>query len=152
MKICTKCRDLKSDYEFRTDRTKKDGLYSSCRVCCRKYQNNYRKQNLEQERERCRRHYKSLRGYLMHVYHCMEMRCKNKKVHNYHRYGGRGIKIKFKSRKEFVNYVIDNLQVDPRGLQIDRIDNDGHYEPGNIRFVTALENVHNRSNSKCKRN
>ena len=45
-------------------------------------------------------------------------------------------------------YVIDELRVDPRGLQIDRIDNDGHYEKGNIRFVTCVENNNNRCNSK----
>jgi len=152
MKQCTKCGFWEYESEFRKDRTKKDGLYPSCRLCCRKYQSNYRKHHLEQEIKRCKRYYGSLRGYLANVFHCMEQRCTNTEVHNYYCYGGRGIEIKFKNRKEFIDYVVDVLQIDPRGLQIDRIDNDGHYEPGNIRFVTALENVHNRSNSKCKAN
>ncbi len=47
---------------------------------------------------------------------------------------------------EFRDYVTGVLGVDPRGLQCDRIDNEGHYERGNIRFVTAKENSHSRRN------
>lgn len=43
-----------------------------------------------------------------------------------------------------MNYVVDILKVDPRGFDIDRIDNNGHYEKGNIRFVTHKENCNNR--------
>jgi len=78
----------------------------------------------------------------------MKQRCTNKNAHNYNRYGGRGIKQKFDSSEKFIEYVLNILQIDPRGLQIDRIDNDRHYEPGNIRFVTAKENCNNRGNSK----
>jgi len=43
------------------------------------------------------------------------------------------------SADDFRDYVINELKVDPRGLQIHRIDNDGHYERGNIVFVTREE-------------
>ena len=143
-KTCSKCGKEKPTIEFHKDRTKKDGLYSSCRGCNAEYIKVYREQHLEQERNRCRKYYKSLRGYLKNVFHCMKQRCCNPKVHNYHRYGGRGIKINFKSEAEFIDYIINELQVNPRGLLIDRINNNGNYEKGNIRFVTAKQSVKNR--------
>ena len=87
---------------------------------------------------------KTLNGYLNTVYAGMRHRCNNPSVCNYHRYGGRGIENRFESLDDFRDYVINTLKVDPRGIQIDRIDNNGHYEPGNIRFVTAKVNCSNR--------
>ncbi len=81
-------------------------------------------------------------------FHAINQRCTKPNSQWYHCYGGRGIKNKFKSVKEFVGYVVNELRYDNynkvRGLQIDRIDNDGHYERGNIRFVTCKENSMNR--------
>ena len=37
IKICTKCRIEKEVCEFRTDKSKKDGYYSSCKDCCSKH-------------------------------------------------------------------------------------------------------------------
>jgi len=143
-KTCTKCGREKPITDFHKDRTKNDGLYSSCKICNVEYMKIYREQHLEQERNRCRKYYKSLRGYLKNVFHCMKQRCQNPKTHNYHRYGGRGIEINFKSEAEFIDYITNELQVDPRGLLIDRINNNGNYEKGNIRFVTAKQSVKNR--------
>ncbi len=67
-------------------------------------------------------------------------RCNNPNDVSYKYYGGRGIQCLFESCSEFTNYVINELQVDPRGLQIHRINNNGNYEPGNIKFLTA--NIH----------
>ncbi len=86
----------------------------------------------------------TISGYLRHIFHAMKQRCNNPKTHNYNRYGGRGIKNLFKSSDELIDYVVNVLKVDPHGLQIDRIDNDGNYEPGNIRFVTSKENIMNK--------
>lgn len=88
----------------------------------------------------------SIKGHLKQVFANMQKRCYNVDHHNYSRYGGRGIKILFESLDDFRNYVIDVLKVDPRGLTIDRIDNDDNYEKGNIRFVTNFENCQNRDN------
>ena len=78
----------------------------------------------------------------------MRQRCNNPDQKAYKNYGGRGIKVCFGSADEFVDCVINELQIDPRGLQIDRIDNDGNYERGNIRFVTRRENNENKRPQK----
>lgn len=91
-----------------------------------------------------KRHYKTIKGHLIGVFSNIKRRITNPIDQNkcY-----KGIKNKFKSSDEFINYVVNVLKVDPRGLQIDRIDNNGHYEKGNIRFITAKENCRNRRNN-----
>ncbi len=81
----------------------------------------------------------TINGHLRHVFHGMEQRCSDPKCKDYKNYGDRGIQNKFTSSDEFVNYVINVLQADPRGKHIHRIDNDGNYEPGNIEFLIPPE-------------
>lgn len=81
----------------------------------------------------------------------MKQRCYNKNMHRYVDYGGRGIKICDEWRNDFEafhNWAIANGW--QAGLQIDRIDNDGIYEPGNCRFVTPQANSLNRRPRKRK--
>ncbi len=98
-------------------------------------------------KRRRKEYHSTIEGYLRSVFYGIRRRCTDPNLHNYHRYGGRGIKVCFE-RDEFINYVIYGLQIDPRGLQIDRIDNDGNYEKGNIRFVSRSENCQNRGSQK----
>ncbi len=71
-------------------------------------------------------------------------RCNNQKSGSYKWYGNRGIKV-HDSWHDFSNFYKDMGDY-PDGMQIDRIDNDGHYEPGNCRWVTPKENnPHNRN-------
>ena len=69
----------------------------------------------------------------------MKQRCDNPDNSKFKHYGGRGIECRFESNQEFVDYVINELKVDPRGLEIHRINNDGHYEKGNIEFLTDID-------------
>lgn len=95
-----------------------------------------------------KRYCKTLIGNLRHRFRQIKERCNNPKTVGYKYWGGRGIKCLFKSANEFIDYVTNDLGYDTieklKKLQIDRIDNDGHYEKGNIRFVTAKENCNNR--------
>lgn len=94
-----------------------------------------------------KKYYATVRGHLNSVFKAAKRRCNNRDDRSYKNYGGRGIKVYFKTFNDFINYVVNVLQVDPRGLTIDRIDNDGDYEPGNIRFVTNLKNQQNKKRS-----
>lgn len=79
----------------------------------------------------------------------IRQRCFNPRHKDYAVYGGRGI-IVCESWQNFENFIKD-MGVKPDGLEIDRIDVDGNYEPGNCRWVTRKENVANRRMSATNR-
>jgi hypothetical protein len=72
----------------------------------------------------------------------MIQRCTNPKQPNYRYYGGRGITI-CERWLAFDNFLAD-MGERPDGLEIDRINNDGNYEPGNCRWATRSQQVRNR--------
>ncbi len=72
-------------------------------------------------------------------------RCQNPNDHAFEGYGGRGIKFRL-SLKD----LLDNIGSRPsKRFSLDRINNNGHYEVGNIRWATHKEQQNNRRNSKC---
>lgn len=75
----------------------------------------------------------------------MKQRCKNPKNSFYSSYGGRGIKVsqEFESFTEFFAHIGPR----PVGLTLDRIDNDGDYAPGNVRWATPQAQMLNRSDN-----
>lgn len=69
-------------------------------------------------------------------------RCQDPTDPAFKNYGGRGIKI-CERWKKFKNFIED-MGIKPEGHQLDRIDNDGDYEPGNCRWVLPAVNSLNR--------
>jgi hypothetical protein len=70
-------------------------------------------------------------------------RCTNQNDSAFDRYGGRGIEFRFSSANEAAHWIAANLGVPDRSMQLDRVDNNGHYEPGNLRWSTAVGNQNN---------
>lgn len=73
----------------------------------------------------------------------MNKRCYDEKYQYYHRYGGRGISVCWEwnrdnpdGPKNFIDYIEKELGPRPKGYDFDRIDNDGNYEPGNVRWLS----------------
>jgi len=154
-KICPRCKNsypATREY-FHVQRKHKDGLRSHCKQCCNHYQKQYQKNHYQQykseQRKSKKKYYGTTRGHLNAVWKSMFRRCHNPKDKDYKYYGGRGIKVKFVSFNEFFDYVVNELKVNPKGLTIDRINNDKHYERGNIRFVSqAVNNQNKRAKAK----
>lgn len=74
-------------------------------------------------------------------------RCTNPKHPCWEDYGGRGIEFRFSSVATAAEWIAANIGLHPK-LEIDRIDVNGHYEPGNLRWATDTQQVWNRRNTK----
>jgi hypothetical protein len=71
-------------------------------------------------------------------------RCENSNNANFADYGGRGIKFLYTSFEQF----FADLGPKPPGLTVERINNNGHYQPGNCRWATRLEQGSNKRNNR----
>jgi hypothetical protein len=83
------------------------------------------------------------RTKIYNIYRGMRSRCYNKNEKAYKYYGGRGITICDEWLNDFMTFYNWAIHKYKKGLQIDRINNDGNYEPKNCRFTTSLVNVNN---------
>lgn len=81
----------------------------------------------------------------------MRRRCNNPNNAWWHRYGGRGIKVCPEWDDPVFGFQAFVQDMGPRPSpqhMLDRIDNDGHYEPGNCRWATMAEQVENKVRSR----
>jgi hypothetical protein len=78
-------------------------------------------------------------------FHFAKRRCEAPSCAGYKTYGARGVKFLFPSVQAAVEWTLRNLPHSTYlGMEIDRIDNDGHYAPGNLQLSTRQKNANNR--------
>ena len=144
MKKCSTCGVEKDYSEFYKDKRKKNGLYSNCKQCHREAMVKYKDNGGYSSKEWCKENptYWSFK--------CMKTRCECKSHSNYKNYGGKGIRVcdRWKGRGGYKNFLEDMGErptISGVPYQIDRIDNDGDYSPGNCRWVTQAHNLARRT-------
>jgi hypothetical protein len=83
---------------------------------------------------------------LYEVWGAIKNRTLNPKNKQYNDYGGRGITIceEWLDIHNFYNWAMSNGYEEDKGLSIDRIDNDGNYEPSNCRWTTRVIQARNQ--------
>ena len=74
-----------------------------------------------------------------------KQRCTNPNSNAFADYGSRGIEFRFPSVRAFTEWVLNNIGARPTTEHsLDRIDNNRHYEPGNLRWATRSEQARNK--------
>lgn len=87
-----------------------------------------------------------------HAWNAMIHRCTNEKYNNYKYYGGRGIKVCKKWNNSFENFLADMGKRPSSKHSLDRINNDGNYEPSNCRWATKKQQMSNQQRTSKKTN
>lgn len=118
-------------------------LKSGNTMSCGCYKTNFHKNRLTKH---------GMAGTKTHDLWCnIKQRCNCVTDHHYKSYGGRGIKVCPEWEDDFqvfYDYVSQLPHFGEKGYSLDRINNDGNYEPGNVRWATNKQQANNRRSSK----
>jgi hypothetical protein len=122
------------------------------RECCRRWRQNNREKYVAGQKVWLQNHKEQQKLYKAEAYRrnplparyrSMVARCYDPRNSNYHRYGGRGIKV-CERWLASMQHFINDMRLPPKGMTLDRINNDGNYEPGNCRWATLSQQALNR--------
>ena len=94
-----------------------------------------------------RTHGESRNNYMYSLWGHIKQRCYSENCKDYKNYGARGISMFWGwdiSFGDFKHDILNEIGGRPEGHSLDRIDNDGNYEPNNIRWATPLMQNNNK--------
>lgn len=144
-------KDLGMKFPTKTSKTKERYWLVECPICCKNYsvQAKSIKSNRSTKCKSCsskisKTKHNKYGTRIYKIYYSMKSRCNNTKSKHYKNYGGRGIEICsewLNDFNKFHKWALENGYSD--NLTIDRINNDGNYEPNNCRWTTR--NVQSRN-------
>lgn len=86
--------------------------------------------------------------YLDQILTTAKQRCTNPNDGAWPNYGGRGIAFEFDSVLEAGEWILENLGPRPKGMELDRVDNNAGYAPGNLRWASREQQAANRRNTR----
>ncbi len=163
MKTCRKCLFEKEETDYYKDNTAKSGLRNECKQCHKFYNKEYRKSHVVKKNpnyylkhkqrivKRVNEYNNSRDNGLYGKYLSMVSRCKYKSLVGFKYYGGKGIKVEWKSYREFKKDMYDSFlkhqkSFGSRETTLDRINPSKNYGVKNCRWATWKE----QANNKCK--